>query len=1026
MDGRLYRCGDLVLLRAAAHGELPIPAWPDLSGDSPEYRAQWLAWLRTVWAVDAVAEAIEHASPVLAQEVRTVCAAEASDVRRVRRVVSSVVRYVLRMTSRATPFGLFAGVSTASFGRRTAWRWGSAHRAIARAGGPWLAGVIEQLEATRELFERLHLVVNDLCFRRGERLVVPYPPSVSGRDRVVSAEVSLRYTAAVEIAIEAARSPIRCDELAGKLAAEFSSRPLPSIVDMLAGLVKQGVLISDLRPSATVVDPLEHVIERLECVRADVPEVEDVVRRLCRVRDELGRHNERDPVQARGARAAAVCRMRELNAQPTQPLALDLLLDSDLVLPHPVAREVEAAASVLARLTAHPFGAESWKQFHTRFFERYGVGTLVPVLELVNPDVGLGFPSGYLGAAPEPSPPISARDERLLALPQAAALDGRHEIVLDKRQIEQLAPDESTRHQQHAEICFELRASSETVIDNGDFTLAVTGVSRGMGTMVGRFVSSLDRAEQEQVRNAFAGMPTSDPDALPVQLSFQPLNPKGANVNRVPELLPHVVSLGEHHAAHGTRIPVDDLAVGCDGERLYLTSISLGRRVEPMIPHALDLRAHTPPIARFLAEVGKAQAAVLTGFDWGAASCLPFLPRVRHGRTILAPARWLLDAADLPGEGAPWIQWLDAFAEWRAHRRLPETAFLAEGDRRLKLNFAERAHLALLRTSLRRAHRVVLVEAADAEDYRWCGGRPHELVAQLTTTATTRPARPAIGRHLARRDDGHVPGASPWLFVKLYGHPHRQTELLARHVPALLTQWDKPPAWWFIRYRDPEPNIRLRIAVADADDFGTAAARAGSWVEHLRRMGLLRDVQFATYYPETGRWGSGRLMTAAEDVFGADSRAITAQLGEPSRPRHDVLTAVHFVAMAIAFTGSTRLGMAWLMQHVTAKASEPLPRDALDQVVLLTDPADDWQRLRAAPGGQTIVEAWTQREDALTAYRVLLDGHGGIDPDAVLTSLLHAHHMRAVGIDPDDERTCLRLARAAAQAWTARHARSRA
>ncbi|WP_262401778.1 lantibiotic dehydratase family protein [Actinomadura sp. CNU-125] len=729
MDGRLYRCGDLVLLRAAPHGELPLPAWPDLSGDTLEHRAQWRAWLRTVWAIDAVAVAIEHASPVLAQEVRTVCTAEAPDVRRVRRAVSSVVRYTLRMTSRATPFGLFAGVATASFGQKLAWRWGDAHRAVARVGGPWLTEVIEQLEMTRALFERLHLVANDLCFRRGDRLVVPYPPPAPRRDSVSSAEVSLRYTAVVEIVIEAARSPIRSGELAGKLAAEFPARPLPSIVDMLADLVKQGVLISGLRPSATVVDPLGHVIERLESARADgIPQAAGTLRRLRGVRDDLERHNnEPDPVRARDARAVAVSRMRELHPHPVQPLALDLHLDSELVLPHPVAREAGAAAFVLARLTAYPFGTEPWKQFHTRFFERYGVGRLVPVLELLNPDVGLGFPSGYLGAAPEPRLPTSARDERLLALAQAAVLDGRDEVVLDERRIEQLAPDEPVRHQSHAEICFELRAASEAAVDNGDFTLAVTGVSRGMGTMVGRFVGSLSRAAQEQLRDRFARLPTSDPDALPVQLSFPSLSPEGANVSRVPELLPHVVSLGEHHAVRGTRIPVDDLAVGCDGERLYLASIGLGRRVDAVIPHALDLRAHTPPIARFLAEVGKAQDAVLTGFDWGVASRLPFLPRVRHGRTILSPARWLLDSADLPGQDIPWPQWLDAFTEWRTRRRLPETAVLADGDRRLKLDFAERAHLALLRTSLRRTRRVVLEEAADVEDYGWCGGRPHEV-----------------------------------------------------------------------------------------------------------------------------------------------------------------------------------------------------------------------------------------------------------------------------------------------------------
>jgi hypothetical protein len=67
-------------------------------------------------------------------------------------------------------------------------------------------------------------------------------------------------------------------------------------------------------------------------------------------------------------------------------------------------------------------------------------------------------------------------------------------------------------------------------------------------------------------------------------------------------------------------IPLEDLAVGCDSRRLYLTSLTVGRQLGPTILHALDLRAHTPPLARFLAEVGRAQSSVVTSFDWGAAS----------------------------------------------------------------------------------------------------------------------------------------------------------------------------------------------------------------------------------------------------------------------------------------------------------------------------------------------------------------------------------------------------------------------
>ncbi len=44
-----------------------------------------------------------------------------------------------------------------------------------------------------------------------------------------------------------------------------------------------------------------------------------------------------------------------------------------------------------------------------------------------------------------------------------------------------------------------------------------------------------------------------------------------------------------------------------------------------------------------------------------------------------------------------------------------------------------------------------------------------------------------------------------------------------------------------------------------------------------------------------------------------------------------------------------------------------------------------------------------------------------VKPIPALASLLHMHHVRAHGINPDSERMCHRIARAVALAWTARH-----
>jgi hypothetical protein len=63
-----------------------------------------------------------------------------------------------------------------------------------------------------------------------------------------------------------------------------------------------------------------------------------------------------------------------------------------------------------------------------------------------------------------------------------------------------------------------------------------------------------------------------------------------------------------------------------------------------------------------------------------------------------------------------------------------------------------------------------------------------------------------------------------------------------------------------------------------------------------------------------------------------------------------------------------------------------------------------------------VLGSWRQRAAALAAYREELASQR--DPLTVLPSLLHLHHVRTVGIDPDRERLGRRLARDAALRWS--------
>jgi thiopeptide-type bacteriocin biosynthesis protein len=179
-------------------------------------------------------------------------------------------------------------------------------------------------------------------------------------------------------------------------------------------------------------------------------------------------------------------------------------------------------------------------------------------------------------------------------------------------------------------------------------------------------------------------------------------------------------------------------------------------------------------------------------------------------------------------------------------------------------------------------------------------------------------------------------------------------------------------------------------------------------------------VQIDTYYPETGRFGEGLAMAAAEAVFAADSAAAIAHLraaGRGDGPHEHAVIAASMVDLAISMRGDIDAGMLWLIDHLRAPTIPAPARRIHQQAIQLANPNDGWSALRAIPGGEDIVASWTRRRDALATYRTALAAAGEIAPDSVLSDLLHLHHARMAGIAPDNERLCRRLARAAALSW---------
>ncbi|WP_460523231.1 lantibiotic dehydratase [Flindersiella endophytica] len=960
---------------------LPVErARPTLQSLGVDDTAATERYVRELTADPLVREAIAVSSPSLTHTLDALHAGRPVEPARVRRAARAVTSYLLRMTTRPTPFGLMAGVARARFGPRAVARLGNDHRKGVRADAGWLAEVVRRRESDPAIVRRLRVVRNNLCTVRGDRLVLTYVSGADDVDGKPAREVSVRRTPLVREADRLADRPIRFGDLVDQLCQAFEQASPDKVEPVLLQLIERQLLLTELTPPPGAKDPLEHVLGHLP----GDPE-------LTRARDAIHAY----AAEPSGAGLPAWHRAGRSGREPH----VDLAFDAEVTLPVPVAAEVERAATILTRLAPPDQTPAYLRHYHLAFLERYGTTQLIPLLELLDPVSGLDAPAGYelpRSSRPDPpaelddaTPPPKDRDRVLGGLAQQAALDGADEVVLDDATLDLLAYDDS-RVPGELELGVEVVAESLAAMDAGDFQVVVGGLllSPRAGALGGRFAYLLDGIELG---------PPDPPGAVTAQVEFQPARAGLANLARVPRTLDHTIAAGVFaDSADPTVLGIDELLVGADDRRFYLWSERLGMEVVPATFHMLDSRRLAPNAVRFVRELAAARQRGCRAFDWGPVDeVLPFLPRVRYGRLVLSPASWRPDPA-LADPALPEEAWLERFQAWRKRWRVPARAYLTVVDHRVGLDLDAPPHQALLRHELHRRPDAKLVEAPAGGRLGtgWLGGHAHELVVTLRSSHPS-PVRDAPAARSGRRR--HYPGGE-WTYAKLYAPQSRHRHLIAHSLDALRNALpDSVDRWFFVRYLDPEPHVRIRV-------HGEVLPLLHDWAASLCEANLAQRLVLDTYEPEVERYGGLDALEAAERAFHADSEAAiaTLRLAHPLPMR--LLVAAGMADLATAF-GEPDWRNRFLEAYpkdASHAAFQAVRRQALATIVdRKVDPA--------------LAAIWQRRSGAIRAYGEVVRAirAGGVSP---LGSLLHMHHNRLAGVDPELEREAYAVLRGALQA----------
>ena len=155
----------------------------------------------------------------------------------------------------------------------------------------------------------------------------------------------------------------------------------------------------------------------------------------------------------------------------------------------------------------------------------------------------------------------------------------------------------------------------------------------------------------------------------------------------------------------------------------------------------------------------------------------------------------------------------------------------------------------------------------------------HELVVPFVRAAAAARAAPA--RETASALRRRFPPGSEWLYAKLYTGPATADGVLTETVGPLVDEVARAglaDGWFFLRYADPDPHLRLRFHGEPRRLAAEVLPRLEAAVAPLLEDGRLWRLQLDTYVREVERYGGDAGMLLAERLFRLDSECVLAVL----------------------------------------------------------------------------------------------------------------------------------------------------
>lgn len=653
------------------------------------------ATLKKICKRKEIQEAIFLASPNLYNKIIKWLNAELKDKRETERLQFSIYKYLARMTSRSTPFGLFAGITIGQVGNSTDFNIPplNKYQRHTRLDMNYLCALVSDLSKLPEINNSLKYFPNTSIYSVANQLrYIEYSYHNSKRTHHI---VSVDNSEYLQTVLFASKNGAYANQLAKLLVNnEISIQEAESFI---AELIESQVLISGLEPSVTGAGLLEQTLEILE----NIENIEPVKKILKGVKSDLNKIDKLPPGVSHKTYNKIAKKIKKLNTGFEQKFLFqtDMLKPSDnLCIDKNILYEIKEGIEVLNKLSVKPVETNI-SRFRDAFYKKYEDAE-IPLLKALDTELGIGYLQNTDSG--DVSPLIDD-----IILPQTtgnsykiewnsiysflfkkylqSVKENKYEIEITGKEIEKLSNSSN--------ISEDLPVSISTMVQifnspEGKTILMNSAGGASAANLLGRFchidnkllkhLKNITKKEEEYFKNKIVAEIVHLPESRTGNILHRPVLRKY-----------EIPFLAKPSVDEAYQIKPDDLYISVTRNRVILRSKKLNKEIIPRLSSAHNFSFNALPVYQFLADLQTQEIKAGVGFNWGPlANEYPFLPRVKYKNIIFSLASWNISKNDF--EEIVKIkddnQLIKKTTKWRKKRNMPQWVVLEEGDNELSLN----------------------------------------------------------------------------------------------------------------------------------------------------------------------------------------------------------------------------------------------------------------------------------------------------------------------------------------------------